>query len=311
MTVDIIIVNWNSGEQLRGCIASVRMYHSGLVGRCIVVDNGSTDGSADFLKGASDVDLVPAGQNLGFGRACNIGVRRGSSPFILLLNPDARLMESSLALPLETLQQPERAKLGIVGVQLMGEDGAVQRTCARFPQVWQMLAKSVGLSALVRQTDFHMQDWDHLETRPVDHVVGAFFLMRRSLFDLLGGFDERFFVYLEDLDFSRRAALAGFGTLYLTGAQAFHKGGGVSEQVKAHRLFYSLRSRLQYAAKHFSRAEAAAVAASTLLVEPISRLGLLVLGGRRAEICDLGRGYWMLSGWALDQIKARLMGRKK
>lgn len=305
MTIDIIIVNWNAGGQLRDCIASVRAHHAGLVGKCIVVDNGSTDGSADFLDGASDVDLVRAGQNLGFGRACNLGARHGSSPFILLLNPDACLMEGSLALPLETLQQPDRAGLGIVGVQLLGEDGKVQRTCARFPQMWRMVAKSVGLSALLRQTDFHMQDWDHLETRPVDHVIGAFFFLRRSLFDLLGGFDKRFFVYLEDLDFSRRAAQAGFGTLYLTGAQAFHKGGGVSDQVKAHRLFYSLRSRLQYAAKHFSRLGAAMVAASTLLVEPVSRLGLLVLGRRWAEIGDLGRGYWMLWGWAFSQIAAR------
>ena len=305
MTIDIIIVNWNAGGQLRDCIASVRAHHGGMVGKCIVVDNGSTDGSADFLDGAADVDLVRAGQNLGFGRACNLGARRGASPFILLLNPDACLMEGSLALPLTTLQQPDRASLGIVGVQLLGEDGAVQRTCARAPTPARLAAKSFGLTAFFKQADFQMKTWDHLETRPVDQVMGAFFFMRRSLFDLLGGFDERFFVYFEEVDFSRRAAKAGFGTLYLTGAQAFHKGGGVSDQVKAHRLFYSLRSRLQYAAKHFSRPGAGMVAASTLLVEPVSRLGLLVLGRRWAEIGDLARGYRMLWGWAFSQIAAR------
>jgi GT2 family glycosyltransferase len=309
MSVDIIIVNWNAGEQLRDCIASVRSHHSELVGKCIVVDNGSTDGSADFLDGASDVEVMRAEQNLGFGRACNLGALHCTSPFILLLNPDACLLEGSLTLPLKTLQLPELAGLGIVGVQLLDENGAVQRTCARFPKMWLMLAKSVGVSTLIRQIDFHMQDWDHLETRPVDHVIGAFFFMRRSLFDLLGGFDERFFVYLEDLDFSRRAAQAGYGTLYLTGAQAFHKGGGVSDQVKAHRMFYSLRSRLQYAAKHFSRAASAMVAVTTLFVEPVSRLGLLLLSSRWAEITDLGKGYRMLWSWVLGQIIARITGR--
>ncbi len=304
MTVDVVVVNWNSGAQLRDCIASVRAHPAGLVGKCIVVDNGSTDGSTDFLAGAEDVDLVLTGENLGFGWACNVGAARGDNPFILLLNPDACLMKGSLSVPTAFFQRPENAGIGIVGVQLLDGDGSVQRSCARFPQPWRLVAKSVGLSALIKQVDFHMLDWDHAETRRVDQVIGAFFFVRRSLFAQLNGMDERFFVYFEEVDFSRRAAQAGYGTVYLTEAQAFHRGGGVSEQVKAHRLFYSLRSRIQYAFKHFSGPAALAVAASTLLVEPMSRLGFLILLRRWAEIGDLGRGYRMLWTWVL----ARMMG---
>jgi len=306
MKTDIIIVNWNSGVQLRECVESVRRYHGGLLGKCIVVDNGSSDGSADFLDDAGDVTLVRAGENLGFGKACNLGARQGESPFILLLNPDARLLEETLPSAVAVLQDPAQAQIGIVGVQLTGADGAIQRTCARAPTPALLLAKSFGLSALFKSADFHMTDWDHRDTRLVDHVIGAFLLTRRNLYDKLSGMDERFFVYLEDLDFSMRMSALGYHTLYLAHVQAFHKGGGVSENVKAHRLFYSLRSRIQYSFKHFSGFGALLTVAATLFVEPFTRLAQLVVTRRWSELSDLTRGYRMLWGWSLDQSRLRL-----
>jgi hypothetical protein len=300
-SVDIVIVNWNSGQQLAQCILSVRAHGSALVGRCIVVDNGSTDGSTDFLEAATDIDLVTAGQNLGFGRACNLGAVRGQSPLILFLNPDARLMPGSLEIASTQMLVHENSSVGIVGVQLLGEDGQVQRTCAYAPTPGRFIAKSIGLTAFVKQWDVHMSAWDHAETRKVDHVIGAFFLIRRKLYNRLEGFDERFFVYLEDLDLSVRAAQAGFSTIYLADAQAFHKGGGVSEQVKAHRLFYSLRSRLQYASKHFSVLSVICVICSTLLIEPFSRFAWLVGAKRYHEVGDLLGGYRMLWTWLFSR----------
>lgn len=302
--IDIVIVNWNAGVQLAECIASIRAHGDGLVGRCIVVDNGSTDGSTDFLDQADDVDLVLTGQNFGFGRACNLGAALGRSPFLLFLNPDACLMSGSLAVPLAFLQADDQHHVGIVGVQLVDDVGRVQRTCAHAPTPLRLIAKSLGLTAVVKRWDVHMKTWDHAQTRQVDHVMGAFFMMRRDLFDQLGGFDERFFVYLEDLDLSIRAAQAGYATLYLTEAQAYHKGGGVSEQVKAHRLFYSLRSRIQYAFKHFSRPSAFGVGFATLMIEPLSRLVLLIGSRRFSEVGDLVRGYGMLWRLVLASTKA-------
>lgn len=301
--IDIIIVNWNAGVQLAACIASIRAHGDNLTGKCIVVDNGSTDGSTAFLDQAEDVDLALTGQNLGFGRACNLGATRASSPFVLFLNPDACLVPESLAAPLAYLQAADHAGVGIVGVQLVDEAGAVQRTCAHAPTPFRLIAKSLGLTAIFGQWDVQMKTWDHAATRPVDQVMGAFFMMRRDLFDRLGGFDERFFVYFEEVDLSHRAAQAGYGTIYLAEAQAYHKGGGVSEQVKAHRLFYSLRSRIQYAFKHFSRSAAVLVSVTTLGVEPLSRLALLIGTRRFGEISDLARGYRMLWRWVLTNGK--------
>ena len=302
-SIDIIIVNWNSGPQLQACIESIRAHGDGLVGRCIVVDNGSSDGSTDFLAGAADVDLVLTGQNLGFGRACNLGAARGDSPYLLFLNPDAWLMPGSLRLPLDFMSRPENGQVGISGIALIDETGKVQRSCARFPNAAGMFMSSFGLNRLIPSMGTHMHDWDHAQTREVPHVIGAFYLIRRPLFERLRGFDERFFVYLEDVDLSRRARLAGYRSYFLTEAQAFHEGGGVSSQVKAHRLFYSLRSRIQYARKHFSGPGALAVVAATLTVEPITRLGLLILKRRFRELGDLRRGFGMLWAWALRDRK--------
>lgn len=305
MQIDIVIVNWNSGTQLQECIESVRAHGTGRVGRCIVVDNGSKDGSTNFLAGAADVDLLETGHNLGFGKACNLGAARGDSPFVLFLNPDACLMPGSLAVPLEFMMQPENWNVGVVGIALTDADGTVQRTCARFAFPFGLVASSFGLNRCVRWLGTHMHDWDHGESRDVMHVIGAFYLIRRDVFDPLAGFDERFFVYLEDLDLSLRVAQAGYRSHFLTEARAYHAGGGVSSQVKAHRLFYSLRSRIQYAFKHFSRPAALCVALVTLGAEPLTRLAQLLLKQRWSEIGDLIHGFGMLWRWAFRALVAK------
>ncbi len=299
MKVDIVIVNWNSAIQLQNCIRSIRLHHGDHLGKCIVVDNGSNDGSLDFLRTASDVEIIELNKNCGFGKATNRGVSRGTSPLILLLNPDACLLENALPEAVSFLDKDENAKVGIVGIQLLDDAGEVQRTCAKFPTFFSMLAKSLGLTMAIRSLDYHMSTWDHRTTRQVDHVIGAFYLVRRNLFEALEGFDERFFVYLEDLDLSLRARKMGHDTVFLANAQAYHKGGGVSEQVLAHRLFYSLRSRLQYVFKNFGIVSAITIAATTLLVEPILRGVALLLSRRPRELADLARAYIMLWSWVL------------
>jgi GT2 family glycosyltransferase len=117
-----------------------------------------------------------------------------------------------------------------------------------------------------------MAEWTHTESRDVEHVIGAFYLVRRSVFEALGGFDERFFVYLEDLDLSRRILQAGYRIRYLSGASALHVGGGTSDKIKARRLSYSLQSRILFAFKHFSALGAWSLLAGTFVLEPVIRL---------------------------------------
>lgn len=294
--LDIVIVNWNSGDQLRACIDSIAKYNCGLVCSVLVVDNGSVDGSEVMADGSLKVTLIRAGANLGFGKACNLGAHHAKGEYLLFLNPDAALYPETLSKVLAYMQGLVNKNVGICGVQLLDEAGHVSRSCARFPSVAVFAAQALGLNKLpwFRAWSQHMGEWAHDTTREVDQVIGAFFFIRRSVFEALNGFDERFFVYFEEVDVSYRARQAGWRSVYLASAQAFHAGGGTSQQVKAARLFYSLRSRLLYGFKHFSPLQAWALVGVTLLIEPVSRSIFSLLRGGLEDVRNTLMGYGML-----------------
>lgn len=295
--IDIVIVNWNAGLQLKKCIDSIRKFGVEFTDRLVVVDNGSVDESMNYIEDYSNVTMLWAGNNLGFGKACNLGAINSEAEFLLFLNPDAALHPGALEKALAYMEDSHNANIGICGVQLIDDSGHVTRSCARFPTPIGLALHGIGFDRLLPKIGHFMAEWPHDSTQDVDHVIGAFFLVRRELFDALGGFDERFFVYLEDLDFSYRAHKTGWRSVYLADVQAFHAGGGTSDQVKAKRLFYSLRSRLLYAFKHFNLFGAILVLMTTLFIEPISRSALAI--GRRSwsSLAETWEGYGMLWRW--------------
>jgi GT2 family glycosyltransferase len=299
--ISVIIVNWNAGSQLASCVASIAQHHFGLVSSVIIVDNASTDESliqVEALEGLPFQLLVVRNYgNHGFGSACNQGAALATSEYLLFLNPDTRLFDGSLSGVLEYLKHSDSQDVGIVGIQLFDENNKVSRSCARFPSAIGFLAHAIGLDRIFPRLGHFMAEWSHDTEREVDHVIGAFYFVRRKVFDSLNGFDERFFVYLEDLDFSYRAKQKGWRSMFLGDVQAFHAGGGTSNQVKARRLFYSLRSRLLYSFKHFSFIGAMTVLLVTLLLEPLSRSALAL--GRRSftTFQETWSGYGMLWRW--------------
>ena len=294
--IDIVIVNWNAGLQLKECLHSIDSQNTNAALKIIVVDNGSSDGSADVVENLSNVEVIRTGQNLGFGAACNIGAKAGQSRYILFLNPDTRLEANSLSVPLDFMERPENRKVGICGIQLVDEQGRVSRTCARYPTLGRLVSSALGLDKVpgMKGTGMGMRDWDHLQAREVDQVMGAFFFCLREVFEACGGFDERFFVYFEEVDVARRSRLAGWATWFLTGARAFHAGGGTSRQVKVHRLFYSLRSRLLYGLKHFPRWQAWLLVFVTSAIEPFTRSVWCLLRGDLAGVKYTWAAYRML-----------------
>ena len=269
--VDIVIVNWNSGEQLAACLRSVAAHGGGEVASVTVVDNGSLDGSADVDMPDLPLEVIRTGRNLGFGAACNLGARRGTAAIILLLNPDAELRAGTL--PAAVAHLAAEPQVGVVGVRLEGEGGVIHRHCARLPDWRSFVGNSVGLFRIAPRwaKPIPLEEFDHLSDRSVDHVMGAFYAIRRPLYEQLGGFDEAFFLYMEDLDLSLRVARAGYRIDYLAGVSAFHRQGGTSDQIRARRLANILESNIVYAWKHFPAREATAVTAATLLAEPLSR----------------------------------------
>ena len=304
--VDLVIVNWNSGFQLEDAVKSINQRYHAAVSSVIIVDNGSTDDSLDRVAALLGLFfkliIIKNIENRGFGAACNQGAELTENEFILFLNPDTRLFEDSLLLPLAFLEREENSRVGILGIQLIDESQQIARSCARFPTAVGIINHALGLDRLMPSLGHFMREWDHATTRPVDHVIGAFFLLRNSTFIAIGGFDETFFVYLEDLDFSYRAKQVGWSSVFFAEAQAFHAGGGTSRQVMAKRLYYSLRSRILYAYKHFNPVAASLVLLVTFFIEPIVRTGFAIFRRSWSSIGETWLAYRMLFRWLPEWI---------
>jgi len=252
LTVDIVIVNWNSGRHLRECLAALDQSTIAERLNVIVVDNASADGSADALATErARLDVVLNSENRGFAAGCNQGANKGSAPVLLFVNPDVRVRPDTLAAAARYLDDPAHSGVGVLGAQLMDADGRVQRCCARAPTAVTLLLQSLFLDRLCPALvpPHFLTEWDHGDTRPVDQVMGAFLMIRRGLFEELGGFDERFFLYYEDVDLCLAARQAGWTVVHYAGAQAEHTGSATTGAVKDRRLFHVATSRVEYAAK--------------------------------------------------------------
>lgn len=294
-TLDVVIVNWNAGDQLGACLASLAMSAGAEHLRVVVVDNASADGSAENLNVPGlALTVVRNAANLGFARACNQGAALGSSDAVLFLNPDTQVSRDGIAIARARLDsEPDT---GIVGARLVDETGHTHRTCARHPTGWSLIAHTLFLDRLLpgRVRPHFLLEWDHAETRPVDAVMGAFLMIRRPLLDRLDGFDERFFVYWEDADLCARAAAAGFAVCHVAQAEIRHRGQGTTEAVKDRRLFYFLRAQALYARKHHGRAAFLAVLAAALAVNLPVRLGRALARGAPGDVGAVIRAGRML-----------------
>lgn len=293
--LSIIIVNWNSGLLLRACldsIASLKSLKTMLV-EAIVVDNGSVDHSLDLPDYPFELSVRRNERNEGFARGCNQGAALAKGTFLLFLNPDCALGPDSIDAALTTLRRD--VDIGVVGVALSDDSGRIARSCHNFPAIHHFIGRTTGLARLFpRLFDSAMSRWPHDQDCDVDHVIGAFYMTRAELFRCLSGFDERFFVYLEDLDLSLRIRRAGFRIRFLAQPSTYHKGGGTSDKAKAARLFFATRSRIIYAFKHFTAVAAWGHLAVTLVVEPVCRVGELLIRWRVSEIGEVRRGFAML-----------------
>jgi hypothetical protein len=298
-TLDVIIVNWNAGEPLRDCLLSIEdAERSGFnLTRLMVVDNGSTDGSLDATHNPGlPLTVIHNPENRGFAAACNQGAKQSKADYLLFLNPDTRLFRDTLSKPIQFMQKPENAHVGICGVRQVDDFGVTTISCARFPSLRIFFGKMTGLSRILpRVFPSHvMSSGECLHSSIVDQVIGAFFLVRKSLYDLIGGFDERFFVYFEEVDFALRAKRKGYSSYYLGDALLYHKGAGSSEKIKAKRLFYSLRSRIQFGFKHFSLPEALALLMLTLSLELMARISLAIFSLSKSRLNETIMGYSQL-----------------
>jgi len=298
-SLDIIIVNWNAGELLLNCMSSIKntLDKSFVLNRVVVIDNASEDGSVESILNVDlPVEVIKNSINVGFAKACNQGAKGSKAEFLLFLNPDTHLFSDSLSVPISFMLEKGNERIGIIGIKQINEETIVSRNCARFPTPFKMIYFSFGLDKIFPRIfpGHFMSEWDHLDSRFVDQVMGSFFMIRRKLYDDLSGYDERFFVYFEDLDLALRAKKIGFSNYYLSTAEIFHKGGGTTESVKAKRLAYILHSKLLYCRKHFSLLAYYSIFITTIACEPFFRIIDCLIKKRPGDTKEILNGYRFL-----------------
>lgn len=259
--VDVVVVAYNSAATLRGCVAPL-VDEPGV--HVIVVDNASPDDSLAAVAGLP-VTVVRAYANHGFAAGCNLGTAHGVAPYVLLLNPDARLERADLAALVAVLDDEPAA--GIAGPRILEADGALAHSQRRFPRRASTFAQALFLHRLwplAAWSDELIRDRAAYE-RPgaPDWLSGACLLVRREALEAVGGLDEDFFLYCEDIDLCARVRTAGWDVRYEPTATARHEG-GVSGPREALLGIYA-RNRVRYARKHEGRTAAAIEAAGVAL----------------------------------------------
>ncbi|MBI2954150.1 MAG: glycosyltransferase family 2 protein [Chloroflexi bacterium] len=256
MDVSIIIVSWNVQGLLRNCLRSVyrSLADSSIRAEVIAVDNNSVDGSAAMVaREFPQATLIRNVDNLGFTRANNQGLARAEGRYALLLNPDAELTPGALGALLEYAES--RPEVGVVGPKLVFGDGSVQSSRRRFPTLMTGLIESTVLQRFVPDHPalrrYYVLDVPNDRAQEVDWVVGACLLVRREALSKVGAFDERFFMYSEELDLCYRIKKAGWKVIYFPEAQVVHHEARSSEQNLMGRNIYFHDSKCKFFGKHY------------------------------------------------------------
>ncbi len=255
MDLSIIIVNYNTGELIKQTLASIYKYNYDFEYEVIVIDNASSDGSQEIIKrDYNRVILLENDVNAGFAAASNTGIRRAKGRYILLLNPDTLIYESTLKVMLAFMDNNPR--VGAAGCKVVLPDGKLDRACKRsFPTPLNALFNLLKLDRLFPGSKifgaYNLTYRDENKTQEVDALVGAFMLIKREVIAEAGLLDEDFFLYGEDLDWCYRIKKAGWKIVYYPETEIMHIKGGSSRNKdnKTIREFY--RSMYLYYNKHY------------------------------------------------------------
>lgn len=265
-----MIVNWNTRDELRSCLQTIP--DGGPVNaEVFVIDNASSDGSADVVEHEfPHVRLIRNKENLGFAKASNQGIAASHGRYVLLLNPDSEVQPGALsALVRFGDGNPE---YGIFGARILNPDGSLQYSCRRFPTLAAGLFRNTILGKYFPHNtylmDYLMANWDHTEVREVDWVSGCALTVRREVLDDIGAFDERFFMYVEDVDLAYRAKQKGYRVAYFPGATIVHARAKSSDKNPNRMIIAFHRSMYRFYRKHYARS-------TSIFLRPLVLPGLI------------------------------------
>ena len=281
--ISVVVVNWNAGRALEHCLASLDA-DAARGAEVVLVDNASTDDStAVATRARPSVRVVPSATNVGFARGANAGAGAAAGDVLVFLNPDAVVEPGALDRLCDALFADPTA--GIAGGGLRNEDGSWQPAASRFGVLAHLLGDTtVGRLRERRRTDVHAVDW----------VYGTFLAVRRVVFDALGGFDDSYFLYGEDLDLCHRARALGWRTLHVPAARAMHArnvsattrfGLGRDAAVVEGELRFYARRIGAGAARRYRVVAAAKFGAKALLARLVGRATTAERAARVVRVC--------------------------
>jgi len=256
--LSIILVNYNGAEFLYECLNSINKFVGYGDIEVIIVDNCSNDGSIQIIEeNYSSFKLIYSQANLGFGKANNLGVTYSRGKCLLFLNTDTILRECALESLLEYLQQNK--DIGAISSRITFKNGSYQLSCGSLPNLVVEFFDKIkyGLDNKLPQVFSRIYDRRYSTVKEVGWVTGACMMMRRDVFEQIGGFDENFFMYFEDKDICKRVKELGYKVVYYPKTSIIHLLGGSSHGVKKSVNRYYRESQLYYYQKHLGKFQTA------------------------------------------------------
>jgi len=255
--VSIIIVSYNTRAVLLDCLDSIYQWASSRAGEIIVIDNASTDGSAEAIaQRFSNVLLLRNAANLGFAKANNQGIQKASGKYLLLLNPDTLFIEDAITSLLAFIEQ--RPEAGIAGCKILNRDGSLQPSYFLLPNLLSVLWTALFLDRLAPLNQVNGK-WI-LGRQPADspsrvqRLLGAFLFARREALQQIGGFDEGFFLFSEEEDLCYRVLQQGWAIYYFPQTQIIHLGGQSAPKTDPRAIVYANESKVRFFRKHHGAA---------------------------------------------------------
>jgi hypothetical protein len=291
-----IIVSWNTRELTLEALRSVYDTNAGLSFDVVVVDNGSRDGSPDAVKEAfPEVHLIANGTNLGFARAVNQGLTDVAGRYLVLLNSDARLTGDAARVMVDFMDA--NPDVGIVGGQLVNEDGSKQNVIAAFPSLATELLNK-RLLRLLLPGKYPGKERRYDTPVDVDSLVGACMMVRRTAVEDVGPLDEGYFFFMEETDWSFRMQQAGWRVVFLPFVRVVHRQGASAGTVKTQARIEFYRSRYRFFSKHRGTLSTRLLKAgliTRLLLEVVA--DVFFIGNARYR--DRWKSRWQLLRWHL------------
>lgn len=227
MKLSITIVNYNQKYFPRICVESLKKSRFDGDMEIVVCDNHSSDESVEYLREANkkgDIHLVESKKNVGYGAGHNLAAKEAKGEYICILNTDITVGERTLDSLVKYLEDHD--DVGIVAPKLIYHNGEVQKSCRRHFKLFDLFIKRTFLKKLrpfkKRYRRYVMEDFNHKEVQEVDLVTGAFMVMKKSLFDKVGGFDEKYFLFMEDFDLCKKVSKEGKNIVYFPVVKATH-----------------------------------------------------------------------------------------